>query len=325
MRILCLASEVDPLAKTGGLADVTGALSKSLGAMGHDVRIVLPLYRAVARDRCGLRPMSIQLTVLEREVRVWEGALPPGHARVYCIDQPAWFNRDGLYQADGKDYPDNLERFSGLALAALALLPQLDWRPDIIHCHDWQAALACAHLAFGEAASQPFFASTAAVLTIHNLAYQGLFPPGQWALTGLPASAFQIDGLEFYGKINCLKGGLRSAAMLTTVSPTYAEKLVRDVMVGKQAPQQIAVASAGQRIGDRRGAQLPHHAGDVDALAAGIPREGVRPVQAAPHQAPQAHPFINGRIERYRCDHRVPVPGSPPEAECLAPEVSARS
>jgi starch synthase len=135
------------------------------------------------------------------------------------------FDRDGLYQVQGKDHPDNLERFSVFSQAALRLLPALDWRPDVVHAHDWQAALALAHLAVGPASREPFFASMGRVFTVHNLAYQGLFPRDQWGLTGLPEAAFFIDGLEYYGQLNCLKGGLVFADVVTTVSPTYVREI----------------------------------------------------------------------------------------------------
>ena len=229
MNILFVASEVDPLAKTGGLADVTGALAKALAGGGHDVRIVMPLYRQVDRARWGLEPMGMHFAVglgaAVRQMRVWEGRLAAGSARLYLLEQPALFDRDGLYQARGVDYPDNLERFSSLSQAALALLPQLGWQPQVIHCHDWQTALVCAHRRFGQAARDETLAATATVLTVHNLAYQGVFPKEQWAMTQLPEAAFQIDGLEFYGQLNCLKGGLVSSDLITTVSPSYAQEI----------------------------------------------------------------------------------------------------
>lgn len=236
MKILFLASEVDPFAKTGGLADVAAALPKSLAALGHDVRIMMPLYGEVPREALGVRPTGKRLSVSVGD-RTLEGRLfdatlpapptagPKSRVPVYLIACEALFDREGLYQVNGKDHPDNLERFSFFSQTALRLLPQLDWQPEIVHCHDWQTALACAHLKYGELAHEPFFASMRSVLTVHNLAYQGLFPREQWPLTHLPEAAFTVDGCEFYGQINCLKGGLVSAGLLTTVSPTYAREI----------------------------------------------------------------------------------------------------
>jgi starch synthase len=229
MRILVIASEVDPFAKTGGLADVAAALPKALAALGHDVRIVLPLYRQVARERFGIRPTDLRVSVAvgprTLEGRVWEGVLPKSRVPTYLLEQASLFDRDGLYQEQGKDHPDNLARFSFFSQAALRMLPALDWQPDVVHAHDWQAALACAQLAFGPIGREPFFSAMVSAFTIHNLAYQGLFPREQWPLTQLPESAFTIDGLEYYGQINCLKGALVAAQALTTVSPTYVREI----------------------------------------------------------------------------------------------------
>ena len=229
MKILFVVSEVDPLAKTGGLADVAAALPKALAALGHDVRIVLPLYREIDRKRFGLRPTAITLAVpvgaMTRQGLVWDTVLPQTAIPTYLIECAPLFDRDGLYQVKGQDHPDNLERFSFFSQAVLRMLPALGWQPEVIHSHDWQAALVVAHLAMTPLGRDPFFASTSTVFTIHNLAYQGLFPREQWPLTQLPDTAFGLEGLEFYGKINCLKAALVSAKWLTTVSPTYVREI----------------------------------------------------------------------------------------------------
>ncbi len=229
MKIFCIASEVEPFAKTGGLADVAAALPKALAARGHDVRLVMPLYREVNRRALGVTPTALRVSVVmgsqALQGRVWEAEFPKSRVRTYFIEQAPFFDRDGLYQEQGKDHPDNLARFSFFSQAALRLLPLLDWRPDIVHCHDWQTALASAHLAWGALGREPALASVGTVFTIHNLAYQGLFPKDQWELTGLPSDAFALDRLEFHGKVSCLKGGLVSADALTTVSPTYAQEI----------------------------------------------------------------------------------------------------
>ena len=229
MKILSMASEVDPFAKTGGLADVAAALPKALSQAGHDVRIVLPLYRQVNREKFGLKATAVRVTVpvgsSSLEGRVWETVLPRTKVPVYLLEQSSLFDREGLYQDQGQDFPDNLTRFSFFAQAALRMLPSLGWQPEVVHAHDWQAALACAHLALGSLGHEPFFAGMGTVFTVHNLAYQGLFPKAQWPVTQLPESAFSVQGLEYYGQINCLKGGLVTAGLLTTVSPTYVREI----------------------------------------------------------------------------------------------------
>ena len=228
-RVLFLVSEVAPFAKTGGLADVAGALPKALEGLGHDVRIAMPLHRAVKREAFHVTPTAVSVSVPgaagEREVRVWEALLPKSRVTTYFLECPPLYDRPELYQEQGRDYPDNLERFSVFVQAALRMLPRLGWQPELVHVHDWQAALACAHLARGPIGQEPAFASVGTVFTVHNLAYQGLFPKTQWSLTQLPESLFGIEGLEFYDQINCLKGGLVFADALTTVSPTYAQEI----------------------------------------------------------------------------------------------------
>ena len=223
MKILLLASEATPLAKTGGLGDVIGALPKALARLGHEVRVVLPRYRAIAASHSGRRVVETLPGALV-PMAVWETTLPSTEIPVWLLDAPELFDREGLYQDGGEDYPDNLARFSVFSQAALEAAHQLDWAPQVVHAHDWQAALACAHLALTRRAD-PFWQEARSVLTIHNLAYQGVFPAEQFPLTGLPPSAFAVDGMEFYGQINCLKGGLLWADRLSTVSPTYAQEI----------------------------------------------------------------------------------------------------
>jgi starch synthase len=229
LRILFLSSEVEPFAKTGGLADVTAALPSALAALGHDVRVALPLYQEVDRRRHRFEPTAVRVRVPlgddTVEGRVWRSSRPESPVLVWAIEQPQLYDRASLYQVQGKDFSDNLTRFSFFAQAALRMLPSLNWQPQVVHAHDWQAALACAHLGMGPLGRERFFEGVRTVFTIHNLAYQGLFTAEQWPLTGLPAEAFRVEGLEFYGRINCLKGAVVSAGALTTVSPTYAREI----------------------------------------------------------------------------------------------------
>ena len=217
MKVLFCVSEAVPLAKTGGLADVGGALPAALMELGTDVRLALPRYRGIGL--AGSRPagtVEVQVGADRLQVAILDGKMPDTGVPAWLVDQPRLFNRAGLYGEGGKDYPDNLARFASLCRALLTWLERQSWRPDLIHCHDWQTALVPAILAAGQAPQ------TATLLTIHNLAYQGLFPAAQFAMTGLPASMYTIAGLEFWGQVNLLKGGLMLADLLSTVSETYA-------------------------------------------------------------------------------------------------------
>ena len=220
MKILICASEIAPFAKTGGLADVAGALPLALHALGHDVRAILPRYRQI--DRAKLRqlgaPFTIRLGAESVPVAIDETTFPRTAIPVYCMDQPGYFDREGLYQVKGEDYVDNLERFTLFSRAVLDVLPRIGWQPDVIHCNDWQTGLV------------PVLLKRAArrvptVFTIHNLAYQGLFPKERWSVLGVDRREFTPEGLEFYGKISLIKGGLAYADVLTTVSPTYAKQI----------------------------------------------------------------------------------------------------
>ncbi|MBI4518863.1 MAG: glycogen synthase GlgA [Deltaproteobacteria bacterium] len=226
MKVLMAASEAVPLAKTGGLADVAGALPGVLQAAGADVTVVLPAYRAINRERFGLQPAgwSITVPVGNREVSVeilttkLAGAVP-----VYLPCADAYFDRDGLYGTAAGDFLDNAERFAFFARAVLAIAAHLG-APAVLHCHDWQTALAPAFLR-ADAARYPTLAATKTVLTIHNLAYQGLFWNADWHLLILDRRYYNPEQLEFYGKINYLKAGMVFADALTTVSRKYAEEI----------------------------------------------------------------------------------------------------
>ncbi len=220
MRILFCVSEAVPLAKTGGLADVAGALPAALVKLGADVRLALPRYRGIAPAQW--RPagtVDVQVGAERIPVTILDGTLPDAGVPAWLVDQPRLFDRAGLYGEGGRDYPDNLARFACLCRATLAWLERQAWQPDVLHCHDWQTALVPAIIAAGQARRTP------TLLTIHNLAYQGLFPAEQFPMTGLPSSMYTIAGLEFWGQINLLKGGLMFADLLNTVSETYAQEI----------------------------------------------------------------------------------------------------
>jgi starch synthase len=227
LGILHIASEIAPFAKTGGLADVLGALPEALGALGHRVTTVFPLYRGVAVANADVRPLTITLGA-----RSWPGALHVAQVtdrhRVVGVDVPAWFDRDGLYASGGHDYPDNAERFGGLAVAALLFAQHAPdaGRIDIVHAHDWQAGLVPA-LIRHQPARWTRVARAGLVTTIHNLAYQGLFTRDVIDRLGLSWELFTIDAGEFWGQLSFLKSGLALSDMVTTVSPTYARETTR--------------------------------------------------------------------------------------------------
>ncbi len=221
MRVAHLASEVAPFSKTGGLADVVGALPPALAALGHDVTVVVPAHRAALKDPVPGKPRG-HVRALGYTAAFSE--LTDRGVRVVFLDCPALYVRPALYSLAGQDYPDNPVRFAFFARAALAAIAKLGGA-EVIHAHDWQAALAPLLLRHD---GKTRFAMPAArtVLTIHNLAYQGAFAP--WALEacGLPRRLFTMEVLEYYGGVNFLKGGLVSADTITTVSPTYAREIL---------------------------------------------------------------------------------------------------
>ncbi len=232
LRILFVSAEVSPFARTGGLGDVVGALPSALAAQGYEVRVVMPLYQGV-RDRAFVMTPLIEalrtpLAFGERTARVWQSVLDTNNETqpvpVYLIEQDDYFARPGLYGDASGDYADNPVRFIFFCRAALALTERLAWFPHVIHCHDWHTGLVPAYLRFLPGVDRRL-TTAAAVFTIHNLAYQGIFPAAVLGQTGLPPRLFQPAGMEFYGNINFMKAGILYADVLTTVSPTYAEEI----------------------------------------------------------------------------------------------------
>ncbi len=226
IKIAFLVSEAVPYAKTGGLADVAGALPKYLAARGADARLFMPLYREVRKKGLPLAkvldgvPMSLGGRDLEFSLWSREG----DGFRAYFVENDEAFDRDALYGTPCGDYPDNGERFGFFANAALESMKRLGFAPDILHGHDWQSAAAFAVLKH-HGAADPFFAGTRSLFTIHNLAYQGLFDKGILAALGLPDSLFHMNGLEFFGKVNFLKAGILYSTAVSTVSPRYAREI----------------------------------------------------------------------------------------------------
>jgi starch synthase len=231
LRILFMASEVAPFAKTGGLADVAGALPRALAALGHDVRVLMPKYRGVEARAQG--PLTLIASGIRVPLgdRVAEGGLfegrGPGGVPVYFLAHDHYYDRDGLYGTADGDYWDNCERFVFFArggLEAVAALGASGWRPQIIHANDWQTGLVPVYLQtlYRE---HPRLRGLATLFTIHNLAYQGVFWHYDMPMTGLGWDLFTPAGIEFYGRLNFLKGGLVFSDLLTTVSRTYAHEI----------------------------------------------------------------------------------------------------
>jgi len=222
MKILFVAPEGLPFSKTGGLADVVEALPKCLVSLGHEVTVLLPQYRSTHATTVAVPSLTIPLGDSLRFPGIMEGGSLHG-VRYYFVDDPEYFDRDQLYGVAGRDYPDNAERFTEFARAAIEFCKQV-WMPNVIHCHDWQAALVPVLLRT-QYDGDDLLQSLPIVFTIHNMGYHGTFPRDTMKKIGLPESLFSIDAMEFYGRINFLKGALVYADYLATVSPKYAEEI----------------------------------------------------------------------------------------------------
>ncbi|MBE0642848.1 MAG: glycogen synthase GlgA [Bacteroidetes bacterium] len=234
MSILFVSSEVVPFAKTGGLADVSAALPQVVRELGHDIRIIMPKFAAVSdrkfkiHDIKRLTDMPIQLGD-----RTFLGSVKSSFltniktkVQVYFLSNEQLYCRSDLY-VDPKTkeaWPDNDDRFIFFCRGVIETLILLGWKPDIIHLNDWQSGLIAALLKT-EYANEPLFKNTKVVFTVHNAAYQGVFPKTSFVKTGLPDKAFKLEGIEFHGDINLLKAGLMYADAITTVSPTYAKEV----------------------------------------------------------------------------------------------------
>ena len=225
LRVLQVAAEIFPYVKTGGLADVVGALPQALAEQGADVRLLLPGIPAIADAlREGRSVVECGPCFGAARVSLRRGQLADSGLRAYVIDAPWLYRRTGgPYQdADGDDWADNLQRFALLGWAAAHLASgELDpsWAPEVVHAHDWHAALTCAYLA-GHPGRQ-----AATVFTVHNLAFAGLFPLAEFPLLGLPSRFLTYEGLEYHQQISFMKAGLVYADRVTTVSPTYAREI----------------------------------------------------------------------------------------------------
>jgi ADP-glucose type glycogen/starch synthase len=228
LKILMVASEVAPLAKTGGLADVAGSLPQALGKLGHDVRIIMPHYPRIIPGSVKTRALDLNFSVPlgagQRPCSVLQTQI--GTVPTWLLHNPDFFDRDQLYGTPIGDYPDNAERFGFFCRAVLQALPLLEFCPDVIHLNDWQTGL-IPILLRTEFADTPFFQQTGTLLTIHNLSYQGLFPTKTLEQLGLPNWLDHPDALEFWGQISYLKGGIQFSDQVNTVSPSYAREILQ--------------------------------------------------------------------------------------------------
>jgi len=224
LKIVMIASECVPYAKTGGLADVVGALPQTLHSMGHEVIVVMPRYRIIDGKKLGLRRFWDSMGVWMGNTQEWCAVDTADNAGVqtYFIESNQYFERPGLYHDESfNDYWDNPRRFAFLTRAGLQLCQDLGFAPDIVNVHDWQTALAAAYLKIWHW-NDPLLGSAASVLTIHNIAYQGKYSADNYDYLGLQWGNFTPDKFEDYGSVNFLKGGIVYADMVNTVSPTYA-------------------------------------------------------------------------------------------------------
>lgn len=230
MNILLATSEVHPYSKTGGLADMVGAFAKTLARMGHQARIVTPLYRGIQKHFPQIRREDwwMELPLGNRRVQAELYSLPvEENLMVYFIGQKDFYDRNGLYLEDNDVYPDNAERFIFFSKCVVHLARYLPWRADMVHVHDWQTGLVPA-LILNQQRHEGWGNPPATCLTIHNLAYQGIFPASSFGLTNLPPEFFTMDTAEYFGHLNCLKAGIALADILTTVSPRYAREIMTE-------------------------------------------------------------------------------------------------
>lgn len=230
LNILLVSSEMYPYAKAGGLADVVSSLAAELRRQGHDARIVIPRYSMINLEKTGitftLAPMGVWMGSREEWCSVY-GTYSDDGVPVYFIEHDLFFNRPGLYHdASMNDYDDNPMRFGFLSRAALQLCKDIHFKPDVVHANDWQTALCPAYLKIWHW-NDPILGGSASVLTLHNIAYQGIYPKSHMDYLGLGWHNFTSEKFETYGRINFLKGGIYYADKITAVSPSFANEIVQ--------------------------------------------------------------------------------------------------
>jgi starch synthase len=225
LKILLLSAEVVPFAKTGGLADVAGSLPKALRALGHDVRVAMPRYGRIGVEKFNLKealaPFPVPIDESTEPAGILQGTI--GHdVPVYMVDSAKYYDREGIYM-----YPDDAERFIFFCRAAIEMLKQMDWQPDIIHCHDWHTAIVPNWMKTIYA-DDPFFAQTATVYTIHNLAYQGIFGYRVLEIAGIDEYGFLMhpDTADLNEVVDFMGRGIYFADVINTVSERYAQEIL---------------------------------------------------------------------------------------------------
>ena len=226
-KVLIVSSEAVPFAKTGGLADVTGSLHRELVSLGSDARVIMPLYKCVTDSGSEItgEATCIGLPLSDKEREFDLSANRTGRMTTYFIENKEYFARDGLYGTPRGDHPDNGLRFSFFSQAVLAAIKAIDFKPDIIHCNDWQSALVPFYLRFA-LADDEYYRGIKTLFTIHNMAYQGVFSKKIMRRIGIPKSFFNMNSLEFYGKLNFMKAGIIYSDAVSTVSHRYAEEIM---------------------------------------------------------------------------------------------------
>ncbi|HTY12572.1 MAG TPA: glycogen synthase GlgA [Candidatus Omnitrophota bacterium] len=224
MKILYASSEIVPFAKTGGLADVAGALPVALSEAGHEVVLVMPKYRQVDEKKFEMEKVfdGLPVKVADRieYADIYRSRIPNTKVTVYFIANKKYFDRDGLYQERGVDYPDNCERFSFFCRAVMEFIPKTSFFPQVVHCNDWQTALIIAYVK-----RMYKWSKTATIYSVHNMGYLGLFPKTQIFETGFGWEMFTPDTLEFWDKVALTKAGFVFADAVNTVSDTYAKEI----------------------------------------------------------------------------------------------------
>ncbi|MFH1539486.1 MAG: glycogen synthase GlgA [bacterium] len=294
-KVLFASAEMVPFAKVGGLADVVGSLPQALNRLGHDARVVLPNYRRIEKGY-KLKELVSGLTVElgDEKVPVGIKVIKHGGLRVYLVDCPRFFDRDGIYM-----HPDDGERFIVFCRGVLEGLRRLDWKPDLIHANDWQTALIPCYLKTA-LKDDPFYKDMRSVFTIHNLAYQGLFPPSFLELAGIDKAEFHYDKLEFYGQVNLMKGGIVYADQVNTVSERYRDEI--------QTPE----------FGERLDGLLSVHSGKLSGIVNGIDVELFNPLKDKNIASKYTKANVSGKEENkeallrelglpYRKTRRIPL------------------
>lgn len=227
MKIAYMASEISPYASTGGLAEVAGALPQTLAALGHSVTRFMPCYRSVMEIPRNLVSTDIRITIPVgmRNYTADVLKIEEGGVTTYFIRRDEFFDRSQLYNLPERDYEDNFERFVFFQKAVVALIDRLELKLDLVMCNDWQTGLIPYFLEYGVWGRRRGRREKC-VFTIHNIAYQGIYPDSDFALTNLPFNAYSVDTFEYYGKLNCLKAGITGSDLVTTVSPNYKKEVL---------------------------------------------------------------------------------------------------